>query len=127
MEIKLKPVLAIVAIGLFMLFALATGAPDDSTNTEVAITDCMLKPDADGILYVIINFNDKSGAPISFANGRLYITHQDVLYVGSKCQYATSHDQIDFITDVNGKYTYSIPFSHNNSKDLNRVQLAFDK
>ena len=126
MKNKLKGILSLATIGLFLLFTLATGKPDDSTNTKVAITDCMDQPEVNGILQIVINFKDKSGTPISFYNGRLYISHQDVFSLSETCQYSTTYDQVDFITDVNGKYTYSIPFSHNNTKDLYRVQLAFD-
>ena len=124
---KLKPAFTLFSIGLFILFAVASFGPDNSTNTEIAINECLDKPEVSGILYVIIYHKDKSGAPIPFANGRLYIAHQKVLNPNVDCHYTVVPNQVDFITDIDGKYTYSIPFTHNCDKDLNRIQLAFDK
>ena len=126
MKIFLKPVISFLSIAFFLVIALATG-PDASTNTTVAISNCMAKPQVSGIVKVNVSYNKIDGTPIPLANGRIYITDQKVFSI-EECLFSTSHDQVDFVTGSDGKYSYAgDEYSHDNSEDLLRVEVIFFK
>ena len=126
MQKFMKPIISLLSIAVFLAIALATG-PDASTNTTVAISNCMDKPQVSGIVKVNVSFNKSDGTPIPLANGRIYITDQNVLST-SACDFAASSDQVDFITGPDGKYSYAgDEYSHDNSEDLLRVEVVLFK
>ncbi len=125
MQNKLKSDFSILAIILFIIIGGVT-FPEKSTNTTVDASGCMDKPPVSGTVQVVVNHKDKSGAAIPFATGRLYITEQNI-YDTQTCTFSVVHDQFNFTTNVNGRFVYSKPFSHDNSKDLIRFQVSLDK
>jgi hypothetical protein len=113
-------------IGGFVLFATATAlGPETSTNTTVAIKDCMEKPVVMNNFTVFVHYKEKSGAPIPGATGSVFITQQKVN--PDTCTFMAFAYVDDLYTDGNGQFvTQGIPFVHNNSEDLWRVEVLID-
>ncbi|MEP6646988.1 MAG: hypothetical protein ABJC12_07855 [Saprospiraceae bacterium] len=117
-----------LCIGFFIFIAFASVGPDGSTNTSVAISNCMHMPDFNGVITVNVTFKQKTGEPIFGANGRLYLVDQET-NPNFPCEIFTgSTSQQDFITNASGQYTFTgFQIHHNNSEDLVRVEVVIDK
>ena len=127
MENKVRSVFSLGMIVGFMFFAMATAfGPDQSTNTTVAIKDCMDKPPLSGNFVVFIHYKDKSGVPIPNATGTVFLTQQEVK--PDSCKFRAFTYIQDLFTDGNGQFvTQGIFFEQKNSEDLWRVEVSIDK
>ncbi|MFZ1677924.1 MAG: hypothetical protein WBP41_20820 [Saprospiraceae bacterium] len=126
MENKLKAILSALCIGLFIVFALASEFLDESSNTQVQLSNCVEKPSFSGNLSVDIEYLYDDGSPNDGAFGRLVITEQ-LVDDTSGCHYITQQRlRVDFTTNNQGKYTVTnIPFIHHNAEDLFRIDVDF--
>jgi hypothetical protein len=120
MQNKAKPILSMIAIGVFLIMAAASFGPDSSTNTTVAIKDCMDKAPFQGKLKVTIKVEDTS----VYVTGRLFISHQKVRQDTCEFDVVWSANELIAIPNGSGMYVYEgIDFIHDNSEDLFRVQV----
>jgi len=128
MQNNVKPVISLLTIGLFLLFALASFGPDASTNTTVAIKDCKPKPQVSGFLRVNISYKDKSGGdPIQGVGGRIFIANQTVIDE-EDCEFETISSTHHFLTGSDGTYSYvGDEYFHDNAQDLHRIEIVFEK
>lgn len=125
MQNKLKPVFSLITIGLFLLLALASGGPDASTNTTVAITDCEPRFQAAGTLKATISVMNTEGEPIAGANVIIFIVHQEVKPPGDDCTFNRISSTDSALTGTDGTYTYNgSEYFHDNSHDLHRVEVV---
>jgi hypothetical protein len=124
MRYRLKTILSILTIGLFLLFALASEFLDESTNTTVEVPDCKSDGPVSGQLYVEINYVNLENDPVPFADGTLFITHQKVN--SDSCTFEVVLNLvIPFELDAQGKFIYEGPsWTHDNTGDLFRVQVS---
>ena len=126
MEGKLKPLMSVISICIFLLLAAASVGPDGSTNTTVAIKDCESKPEYDGTFSIRIFMVDKLGNGIPDAKGTIYITHQKVK-PDNTCTYTATFQTLNFTTNIIGGYVYvGEVFIHDNINDLYRVEVFGD-
>ena len=122
-----KPILSTITIGVFLVFAFASIGPDKSTNTSVAISNRMEKPEVAVQLTIDISFKNKAGEPIKEAFGSIFIVHQTVKK-DTTCTYDSYPEDLEFYTDMNGYYGHSgITLHHSNSEDLYRVEVVIPK
>jgi hypothetical protein len=128
MENKMKAILSALCIGLFIVFALASELLDESSNTEVQLSNCVERPSFSGNLSVDIEYIFDPGFPNDGATGHLIITEQ-LVDDTSTCHYITQQRlSVDFTTNVQGKYTVNnIPFIHHNAEDLFRIDVDVPK
>ena len=130
MRNQIRPLLSLVAIGLFLLLALASldFGPDKSTNTTVAIKDCEEKPAVNVTLRIDVSYQWTGGLDdlkfIPGAFGNISIVHQKVNADKTCTFYVESSQVIDFVCNDDGVFTYEGPtWTHDNSEDLIRVEL----
>ena len=127
MQYKLKPILSLITVCLFLIIAVASLGPDASTNTTVAISNCEAKPQFAGILTVDISYTNTEGQPISEAAGSIFINHQEV-NSNDDCTATTFNYVESLYTGPNGKYFYSgFEYFHDNSEDLHRIEVIIPK
>lgn len=119
----MKFILSFVIIGLFLLAAMASFGPDDSTNTTVAISNCQSKPHVDGSILVKIHYTDKMGTPIPNITGSIFLTEQKVK-PDTTCTFTSLTYSTDVATDASGDFISSVyNYSFDNSEDLWRVEV----
>ena len=124
MRNKIKPLLSLAAIGLFLLFAIASDLlPQESTNVSVAIRDCEEKPPVSGTIHVDVLYT-VNGIPRAGVNGEMFLVHQKV-NPDTTCSYSLlARQMLAFTTNANGFFTYEgVPFLHDNSEDLYRIEI----
>lgn len=130
MENKLKAYLSIASIIVFGLAAMASFGPDPSTNTSVAISDCMSMPPISGNVSITISYKDKNGIPIPEAPGIVYIWRQEVTTDGSCKVTALGLTPLheDIYTDANGNFVINgYPWTFDEKEELHRVEVIIEK
>jgi len=126
MKNKLSSVFSLFIIGLFLLFAMASGGPDGSSNASVAISNCKEMPPVDVQLIVDISLKNKSGEPLNLVYGNLFVVNQAVKQ--DTCAFEAFPEELEFYTDMSGKYSHhGITITHKNSEDLYRVEVFIPK
>lgn len=120
----IRPAISLATIGVFLLFAMASFGPDESTNTTVAIKDCEVKPPVSVTLKIEVSLQSNDNFPVEGAEGILFISHQKV-NVNDECTFSVDgQQQISFVTNSQGKFNYTgSTWVHDNSEDLIRVEL----
>ncbi|HUR31486.1 MAG TPA: hypothetical protein VMZ69_08625 [Saprospiraceae bacterium] len=127
MDNKLRPIFSLVTMIIFLMLALGSFGPDQSTNTTVAIKDCEVKPPVSGTLRVNVHLQEKSGASIANATGTLFLTQQEVK-PDETCTFTSFTFVEPIATDNNGNWIYgNHPFTHDNSQDLWRAEVVITK
>src|SRR5690242_7308956 len=118
----LKPIYSLIALALFLVFALASFGPDESSNATVAISNCNDQPGVTGELHVNVYFHFKQGQGAQIP-GSIFITHQKVK--PDSCVFEVLYNEtIAFETDMSGHYSYvGQVWFHDNSEDLFRVEV----
>ncbi len=126
MENKLKTILSAICIVVFIVFALASELLEESSNTEVQLSNCTAEPSFSGTLTVDMEYLYKDGSAIDGTYGRIVITEQ-IVDDTSTCHYITQlRLDTGFTTDENGRYLINnIPFIHHNAEDLFRIDVNF--
>ncbi|MGB4847772.1 MAG: hypothetical protein WBP41_07610 [Saprospiraceae bacterium] len=124
MENKIKTILSALCIGLFIVFALASELLDESSNTEVQLSNCTEEPSISGNLTVDIEYLDYDGDPIDGAYGNIFISEQ-LVDDTSTCHYITQRRlETSFTTNLQGKFTFTnIAFIHHNEGDIFRIDV----
>jgi hypothetical protein len=81
-----------------------------------------------GFSNISISVKDKDGVPIQNAFVRIFISEQDVTD-NTECKFTSSSPLFeDRFTGVDGTTFYNDHnFTHNNSQDLTRVEVVFEK
>ncbi|HLF64074.1 MAG TPA: hypothetical protein VI603_09985 [Saprospiraceae bacterium] len=128
MQNKLKSFLSILAIGFFLLLALAsdvTSLLDTSTNTTVVVKNCEEKPSVSGSLIVTALALDTLDHPVQGVQGKIFIVHQKVR--SDTCVFDVVFSvKNSFVTGPDGRFTYTGPdWIHDNSQDLFRVEIQW--
>jgi len=127
MRNKVKPVLSLFTMGLFLLFGLASFGPDGSTNTTVAIKNCEDKTPLSGTVTVVVQYVNLNGQPIANATGVVFVVVQNVKSDGT-CTFEARSEFHNLFTDANGRFSVSsLNYTFTNSQDLIRVEVSIDK
>lgn len=123
MQNFVRSVFSFLIIGLFLMAALASFGPDESTNTTVAISNCQPKPHISGTMSVQIHYTDNMGTPIPNITGTIFLTEQKVK-PDTTCTFSTFTFPIDVVTDASGSYfSTGYNYGFDNSEDLWRAEV----
>jgi len=124
MQIKIKPLLSAITLGVFICFALASELLDESTNTEVAAESCQPRPEVTGTLTIDVEYLFEKGNGANGVKGTIFITHQ-IIKDTIECLYDPPFKYtVPFTFDHNGRFTYTTPsYFHDNLADLFRVEV----
>jgi len=124
METKIKVILSTLCICLFIFLAMASELLDESSNTEVQLSNCEAEPSISGNLSVDIEYLDYNDEPIDGAYGNISITEQ-IVDDTSTCHFIKQERlETSFTTNLQGKFTFTnIAFIHHNQGDIFRIDV----
>ena len=124
MQIKIKPLLSAITLGVFISFALASELLDESTNTEITAESCQHQPDVSGTLTINVEYLFDENQTAAGVKGTIFITHQIIMDT-IECLYDPPFKySVPFTFDSNGKFSYTTPtYLHDNLADLFRVEV----
>jgi hypothetical protein len=124
MQTIMKPLLSLLSIGIFILFALSSDFLDESTNHFITLDDCEGKPPFTGTLTIAIQYLTANSLPVVGAECRINIVHQitDIITCESS---VVGEATIERVLDNQGRCSFeTASFTHENSIDLFRVDVS---